>query len=269
MQKQKMMIIGGILAVILVGLVGFGIYTFTQKKPATTTADATPKKKKKLENYNVIAVEERPFITITPSDGGKNILLNVISLKKPAESVEFELEYQAGELLQGAFGQLPLTSLPSQKDILLGSCSAGGKCTYHTEVQGGTIVTRFSGTNEYALKNDWRYIEIKNKEKTAGSKDAKFQVESPEIAKQKYLIVTNSPGYPGTLPGTPISDIYVLSATSKMTGDVTVTIRGTEDASTAKLAVYDGTNWKTVTGKAADKSLTATAPFSEAYVLVK
>jgi hypothetical protein len=269
MQKQTMIIIAAILGILVVVGAGVGIYSLTKKQPADQTTDTTTKKKKKLENYNVIPVEERPYLTIRPSDGGRNIFLSVNEVKKTADSVEFELEYQAGELLQGAFGQLPLTTLPSQKDILLGSCSAGGKCTYHTDVQGGSIITRFAGANEYALKNDWRYIDNKTKDPTAASKDAKFQVESPELAKQKYLIVTNSPGYPGTLPGTPISDIYVLAAPAKITGQLTVTIRGTEDASTAKLAVYDGTSWKTVTGKAEEKSLSATADFADAYVLVK
>jgi len=268
MQKQKMMIVGSVVALLLIVVGGVGIYTFLIKKPADQTAQKTTTKKKKIDQYNVIAVADRPYYSIRPVDG-KNIAISIISIKKPAESAEYELEYQAGELLQGAFGEVAVVTLPVEKKILLGSCSAGGACTYHTNVQGGSIVTRFSGANEYALKSDWRYIENKSKEKAIGSKDAKFQIESPEIAKEQVMIITNSPGYPGTLPGTPISDVYVLAATSKLAGQATVTIRGTQDASTARLAVYDGTNWKTVTGTATDKSLTAATPFGEAYVLVK
>jgi len=269
MQKQKMMILGGMIALLVLVVGGVSAYMLTRNKSADQTAQTPTTKKKKVDQYNVIPVDERPFLSVRPTDGGRNIFLSIVTVKKPAESVEYELEYQAGELLQGAFGELTLGSLPAEKDILLGSCSAGGACTYHTDVLGGTVVTRFSGSNEYALKNDWRYIENKTKEKAVGSKDAKFQAESAEIAKQRVLIITNSPGFPGTLPGAPISDIYVMSAPSKMTGNVSITIRGTEDASVAKLAVYDGTSWKTVEGTAEDKSLTATAPFGEAYVLVK
>jgi len=268
MQKQKTLIIGAIVAVVVLILAGVGIYAFTKQKAQPAEQTQTTEKKKKVSQFNVSPVAERPYILIRP-DGGRNLKLDIMELKKPAETVEYELEYQAGELLQGAFGEIQLGTVPASADILLGSCSAGGACTYHQNVQGGTLVTRFAGTNEYALKNDWRYIENTKKEKTAGSKDAKFQIESADLAKQAILIIINSPGYPGTLPGTPISDIYALTSSGTLTGNVTVTIRATEDAAGAKLAVWDGSSWTTVEGTAEDKSLTAQTKFGQAYVVIK
>lgn len=267
-QKQKMMIAAAV-GIVLVILAGVGIYAFTQRKSETTEAPKVAEKKKKISQFNVIPVSERPYVEITPTAGGRNILLTIAELKKPAENVEYELEYQAGELLQGAFGEISLVTLPATKDILLGSCSAGGACTYHKEVQGGSLVTRFSGSNEYALKSDWRYIENTKKEKTAASKDAKFQIESAELAKQPVLIIANSPGYPGTLPGTPISDVYGLATPGTLTGKVDVTIRANEDATGAKLALWDGSAWTTVAATVDEKTVTAATEFAKAYVVVK
>lgn len=269
MQKKQMIIVGAVVGLIVLILAGVGVYAFMKSRSKPEETPQTAQKKKKISTFNVIPVAERPYILIRPSEGGRNIFLVIEELKKPADAVEYELEYQAGELLQGAFGELPLTSFPASKDILLGSCSAGGACTYHQNVQGGTLVTRFSGTDEYALKNDWRYIDNTARETTAASKDAKFQIDSPEIAKQRVVIITNSPGYPGTLPGTSISDIYSLSTVSTLTGTVEVTMRANEDATAAKVAVWDGSTWKTVAGTADDKSLTAEVPFGQAYVVIK
>lgn len=269
MQKNQKMIIATVIGVIVLIAAGVGVYAMTKKKAEPQQTAQTPEKKKKISQFNVIPVNERPYVEISPTAGGRNIMLTIAELKKPADAVEYELEYQAGELLQGAFGEIPLASLPATKDILLGSCSAGGACTYHKDVQGGSLVTRFSGANEYALKNDWRYIENTKKEKTAASKDAKFQIESAELAKQPVLIITNTPGYPGTLPGTAISDVYGLSAAAPLTGKVSVTIRANEDATGAKLALWDGSQWTTVAGTADEKMFTADATFAKAFVVIK
>lgn len=271
MPKKQVMMVGGVLVVILFVAAGIGIYRFSQG--AAPTAPSEPPKaaerKRRTSQFNTIPVNERPYLQIVPGDGGRNILLRIVELKKPAETSEYELEYQAGELLQGAFGEINLTSLPATADILLGSCSAGGACTFHKNVQGGSLITRFGGSNEYALKNDWRYIENTKKERTAASKDAKFQLTSPELTKQRYLVITNSPGYPGTLPGTPISEIYTLATNSPLTGKVELSIRANEEAATAKLAVWTGSSWKVITGQLDQKTLTATTEFGQAYVVIK
>jgi hypothetical protein len=163
MQKKLPLLIGGALVLLL--LVGGGIFAYTRR--ASTASDKSkqdqPKKKKVSEPINVISQSDRPYIQLIPMSSGRNITISMIELKKPATSVEYELEYQAGELLQGAFGSIELGSLPANKDILFGSCSAGGACTYHTDVRGGTLLTKYSGPENYALKQEWKYFENKTK----------------------------------------------------------------------------------------------------------
>ncbi len=269
-QKKKILLICGVIALMVITAIGVSAYFLTRKKPAVTPpTPVEEKKKKKVDQINTLPVSDRPFIELKPTGTGKNILLSINELKKTAESVEYELEYQAGELLQGAFGTLELSSLPATKDILFGSCSAGGACTYHQNVQGGTLVTRFSGTNSYALKSEWRYIENKTRAKSVGSKDAKFQIESPEIGKQAVIVIFNSPGYPNIPPGTVISEVYSLTTANPLKGTAKVSIRANEEVADAKIAVWNGQTWKTMAGKVDGKSVSADLEVGQVYMVVK
>jgi hypothetical protein len=270
LKKNPMMIAGIVITLLVVVTAGVGAYMFTKSKtaPAQETK-VEEKKKKRVDQFNTLVVSERPYVLVKPLASGRDVQLAFNEIKKPAETVEYELEYQAGELLQGAFGELPLSPLPATKDILLGSRSAGGATTYHENVQGGSLVTRFSGTNTYAHKNDWRFIDNKAREKALGSKDAKFQIESAELAKQRFVIISTTPGYPGELPGTPVSEIYALSTPGTLSGAANVTIRANEDLTEAQLAIWNGSSWETVDGAIDGKTITATATLNTLYTVVK
>jgi hypothetical protein len=234
------------------------------------SASPTSQKKRKITDpVNVIAVADRPYVRVTPKDS-KNVTIEVKELKKPATSMEYELEYQTESNLEGAIGDLTMTTLPAMKDILLGSCSAGGACRYHKDVKGGTLLGKFTGGDQsYALKQDWKYIENTTKETTLSSRDAKFSIESKELAKLNIAIIYNSPGYPGSLTGTPISEIYSFAPISSLTTEQTVSIRVNEDAPSATIMVYDGKNWKELQTVVKDKVAKATGVVAEAYVVVK
>jgi hypothetical protein len=94
-----------IIGLTLAAVIGGGIWwTKTHAKP--TTAEVVPEKKKKLSlPLNVIPEADRPFITVEPLADGRNVVIRIIELKKAATEAEYELEYQAGSLLQGAFWQ--------------------------------------------------------------------------------------------------------------------------------------------------------------------
>lgn len=239
-------------------------------KPSEQT---TKQKNKVAEQINVIPVEERPYVQIAPLADGHNIMLLVKSVKKTANKAEYELEYQSGTLLQGAFGDLDLASVPAQEQVLLGSCSAGGKCSYHEDVQGGKLLLRMmNGEDKYVLKSDWRYFDNKDKETAVGSKDAKFQLTSPDLAKQRYVVVYNTPGYPEGLVGTPVSDIYSLAVSSELkgAGDISVRVTDATEGSALKLMGWDGNAWQEIASTVADKTVSAKgAALMELYVVVR
>lgn len=266
MKKKQIIVLA-----IIVGVIGLAIggWLIWGKSKKTVDAQPTPTEKKRItEPVNVIEVAKRPYFRIEPLADGRNIRLKVLHLNQPAASVDYELEYQSGSLLQGAYGLLDLATLPVSKEILLGSCSAGGACTYHTDVKGGTILTRFSGEDQnYALKSDWRFWENTSAEKMVSSRDAKFTLESPSIAKQRYLIITNSPGYPSGVEGKVISEIYAFAAPTTLTGEATLTIRANEENSQAEILGYDGQKWQNFSSTVNGKEVTATVSLMDLYLV--
>ncbi len=262
--KQRLIIIGVIMAVLLIG---GGVFAFMKMRGGSTTPQEEQKKKKVAEPVNILPVDQRPYITIKPKDA-RNVTLTVASLKKPATTVEYELEYQAGSLLQGAFDSISLGSLPASKDILFGSCSAGGACTYHEDIKGGTLLTRFEGPENYALKSDWRYFDNVTKDSKVASKDAKFQLESPDLKAQRLSVVFNTAGFPEGLKGTPLSDPYSLQVVGALKGKGELTMRANEEGATAIMG-WDGKAWKSFETKVDGKSLTATVDLMELYIAVK
>ena len=254
----------GVVVIVVLAIIGFLV--IKNQKGASPTDSPTTKNRVR-EEINVLPVPDRPVVTLDPTSDGRSVVLTIKQLKKEASTVEYELEYQAGTLLQGAFGQLNLSPLPAQTKILLGSCSAGGACTYHKEVKGGKLLTRYQGVNNYTLKSDWRYIENTDKSSQFSSQDAKFQLSGQGLSSVSTAIIFNAPGYPDGLSSEPVADIYSLSSTSPVKGDLTVTIRLNTDAP-AKLAYFDGQSWKYSSGSVTDKALTANAPAGQFYTAV-
>ncbi len=253
-----------VVGVLVLLAVSFGIYKVTQK-PVEVAEETTAKKKTTIRNYNAIEVAERPYITINPVDS-RNLSIIIGEVKKEAEVVEYELEYQTGTLVQGAFGEIDLGTLPASEKILLGSCSAGGSCTYHENIKGGELRAFFEGSNKYDLKSDWKYFENTNKETTFGSKDAFFKIKSEDLATNRLLVIYNSPGYPGELEGTLVSEIYTLTSSASLSGTAELTIRARSEGDLTIMG-WDGTEWQSFETTVDGKSATATVDVLEAYVV--
>lgn len=264
--KHKKTLIAAVGLLLLLGL-GFAVYSAT-KKPAETTEAPAPKKKTTLRNYNVIEVSERPYLQIKPIDA-RNISIVVSEVKKEATVADYELEYQTGTLVQGAFGQITLATLPTIEKILFGSCSAGGACTYHEDIKGGELRAFFSGGAEaYDLKSNWRYFENTQKETAFSSKDAFFQIDSTSLATARLLVVYNSPGYPGEVEGELVSEVYSLASSAPLTGTATLSIRSREEGNLTIMG-WDGSKWNTFETTSDGKTATATVDLAEAYVVVR
>ena len=261
MNKKKLPLIG-IALVILIG----GIFAFTKMRGKNeTTTEALEKKKLSLPE---VKLEEAPYVLLEPVDS-RNIAIQVKEVKKAASEMDYELEYQAGTLLQGAFGLLSLDSLPITEKILLGSCSAGGACTYHTDVKGGSFLGRFTGgEDDYQKKADWKYIENPKGETAFSSKDGKFQISSKDLKSEKILIIFNGFGYPKNLEKTADSSPYVLATTSKLTGSGELIIRADSEDATQILG-YDGQKWHEFETTKDGKMLTAKVDLMELYLAVK
>jgi hypothetical protein len=272
LKNQKVMI-GAAVAVLALILVGGGIFAYKQMSPGeeavAPAASTKPKRRSSSVKPNLIPVAERPYQLIRPIDS-RNVEIIIQDIKKTATEVEYELEYQAGSLLQAAFDSIDISSLPGKKTVLFGSCSAGGACTYHTDIKGGSLLTRFSGGegDPYAVKSDWTYFEGRNLGTAKViSTDEKFELSAASLKTAGIAIVYNSPGYPEGLEGQPISDPYTVTATGSLKGEGEVTIEANEADGT--IMAWNGTAWVEMSSKASGNDVTATGEIMPLYIVVK
>lgn len=265
--NQKIFLAVGVISLVVLAAGGYAVKSMFFGGDETAQAESK-KKKKVLEPVNVIPVEERPYISIRPEGDGRNLTVMVNEVKKKATEVDYELEYSTGNLKQGVFGNMKLDKLPAENRQLMGSCSAGGACTYHKDVTGGTLITRFSGTENYAIQSEFKYIENKDKEDAFSSTDAKFQIKGAELAKLAYAIIMNNSGYPEGLKGTLNSDTYSFQTSSALSSELELTMRGNEEGE-LKIMGYDGTKWVEFKGTVDGKSITAKVKPMKLYVVVK
>lgn len=256
-----------LIGVLVVVLVGGGIW-FWKSQAQKPAAPQTPQKKKITEPVNVIPVAERPVLHIEPGTDGRRITIVADAVKKEATLMDYEIEYNTENLIQGGTGQLDVTKLPAKKEFLLGSCSAGGACTYHKDVTGGTLLARFQGPENYAVKTDWRFTDNKAKDKTFASKDAKFTITSDELKQVGFAVILNSPGFYKGLPGTLASDVYAVSVAGSPSKPLEVSVRAAEEGS-LKLYGWDGSSWKDLKGTAEGKVVKATSPLMQVYAVSK
>jgi hypothetical protein len=262
--KKALAIIAGITLLLVVGI----IVAINRSSDIGTGEDERQLKKRTIsEPVNIIDVEQRPYLYIAPNADGRNLTIAVVEVKKEAVDVDYELEYRSGSLLQGVFGNMSLTKLPITTTQLMGSCSAGGACTYHEDVTGGSLVTRFAGPENYALKTEWRYIENKSGS-LAGSTDAKFQMESASLEKARVIIVGDSSGYPGELEYTLVSTPYFLRTTPTISGSASLALRANQTGDLLILG-WDGSNWHEFEGEVDDKTITADVEIMELYLVVE
>lgn len=269
--NKKMMnkkVLPAVIGIVLLVLVG-GVFAVKNLNTTQTPTEETVLKKRKIsEPVNVIELSQRPFIMVQPNSDGRNLTIVVDNLKKDASELDYELEYKSGSLQQGVFGSLSLATVPASVKQLMGSCSAGGACTYHEDVTGGSLVTRFMGTENYALKTEWRYIDNAQKETQMGSTDAKFQLESEALGKVKLAIIGDASGLPEEVEGTVVSAPYYLSTIPAVSGTAQLTLRASEEGD-LKIMGWNGTEWTEFTGTVDGKSITAQVELMQAYVVVK
>ena len=236
-----------------------------RKKQATAEPAPSPIVQ---EKFNTIDITERPYLTLVPTNNGRSVTLTLHKMGKSASKGEFEVEYQSGTLLQGFGGRLNLEELPDVQEYLLGSCSAGGKCSYSENVTGGALTLRFTADEKFALKNEWSFLENKQKSDTLTSRDAKFTLQGKGVASVTHWTVLQTPGYPAAVEK-PLSLPYAVGALKTPKGDMKVSIRLTEDVTAAQIMGWDGKAWKPLKTTVADRVASAASPtLYESYIAV-
>jgi len=134
MEKKQLMIIGGgvILAIIIAAAVVWGV---GRKNAPETAVDVTPTPTTAL----IEEEDDQVSVSLTKNKAGTAVTLSVAGLGGRYSSIEYELSYQTDKGPKGTLsGSKPIDLTDGQdefeRDIELGTCSTGGRCTYDTGV---------------------------------------------------------------------------------------------------------------------------------------
>lgn len=213
------------------------------------------------ESVNTVPLEKRVYTTLSFPDSsrfpvGREIRL-MIANSQSASTVEYELEYQAGTLVQAGVGSIDPNKEkpPYTRDILLGSCSAGGACSFNEDVRGGTLLLRFKGSEIGNLKSEWNYYAPGNDGKF-GSRDAKFQLSAPKF-KNSFVIVSSTLGLPAPVEGEVLAGPYNVAASATNVGGIELSIHLSQNILGVKLFRWTGSSYEELPTTISDKTLSA------------
>lgn len=255
---------------LVIGAASFAGYQLFFKKKAVTKEQKTIGPKREL--LNQLALEKRPYITLFPREDGRELTLTITNLKNGEEKVTYELEYQAGNLLQSATGKIDIKqeSAPLTRKILLGSCSAGGKCSYDENVSSGSLFLFFKGKENYNLKGDFTFHKISEAEGVFTSRDAQITLETGknDLQNVKFLLVVSTMGLPGEVEGKVISGpVGFFTANTSTLKDATLTFQSKDDLTQAKILGWDGEEWQAVTGSVKEDTYSSEVSSLGTFVL--
>jgi hypothetical protein len=254
-----------IIAFIVALLAALGTGAFFLIKKSRQPAEEKSTRQPITEPVNVIAVSKRPYVTLTPKIGGqhppgKEVVLTIHNTTLGATQAEYELEYQAGSLLQGAFGMIDFATEPppASKDLLLGTCSAGGACSYNEDVSGGTLLLRFSGGQEtFAVKGEWSYSKFR------------LDVGDKGLSADTYVIIMQPMGFPGQVEGEIVAGPYHIAvAGSASVKPTSLKLRLSQEMTDVTLLGWTGSSWKEYPSELDGQELTATIDRLGTYVVV-
>lgn len=263
-----------IIIALIVIAAGTGIFFFIKSQSPKPKAGLKPP-----EAINTVPVTDRPYVTLAPTSAGKHplgteVAVTVHNTTLGATKAEYELEYQSGSLLQGAFGSLDLTmeKPPVTKVLLLGTCSAGGKCDYNKEVTGGTLLLRLTGQQKFAVKGEWSYQLMSERGGKFSSRDSKFRLDiGPKgLPASTYVILMQPMGLPAPVAGTLIAGPYhAASGEAASPKSIELSLRLTDPPAPVKLLGWAGNSWKEYKSTVADSTLTATVDRLTTFVVVQ
>jgi hypothetical protein len=236
------------------------------KIPATTQT-------KKVEEINKVAIKDRPFVTLAPREDGKEVTM-VVDRVKNATNVEYEMEYQAAELIQGVFGTIDFKTEepPVTKDLLFGSCSKD-KCRYDEGVTGGSLTMRFEGGSApYALKSDFNLQQMFDRQGKFVSKDSRvtLDVGTKGLTDKTFVIVAGTMGVPTEFDEEIVAGPYsFLAATSPSLKNATITFQSKEDLTGAKLMFWNGKTLTELKAELEEGKISASVTGLGTFLVVK
>jgi hypothetical protein len=267
--------------VLIIAIVGFAGYKVISKPQEEEKPDIPTRPK--IENINQLLLEQRPYILIEPKsktrpqDLGYWITVSFYNDNiKNYTGVDYDVEYQAGTLIQGFRHSLDFSKEepPYSKESFFGSESRG-KYYYHENMIGGNIVFQlFKKDGSYdALKTNFNIQSMEEKQGVFTSNDVKavLKVGDNEIADNVWIVIASTLGLPAPIEGEIISEPYGFYAHQPIEfKEATLTVKSSKDLTNAQILGWDSDNEEWVEYETTIKDSEAEAEIDSlgTYILV-
>lgn len=213
-------------AVLLSGCTLFGV----------TVGPKTPEPTNRKQLINILPIKDRPFVAIFPHSTNKLITLYFDKVGS-AKNITIDLEYLSGNALKGGRTSINNSSFPYTQAFLLGSCSAGGKCSFDTDITTGTVKTKLEvGSELHLLKSNFAFITPD----TNATSDQKASFK-PTGKSKATLILSQTHGYLSNISQEVAAEPVVITSTSTdaLSGTLTITAA---DATSA--LIFNGSSYQ-------------------------
>jgi len=265
------------LVIIFVLLAGFLSWkVFFKKKPVEEVVRPS---KPKLETINQLPIEEMPYVVLEPKSQTRpqdlgHWLTVTVDRVSDYQKVEYEVEYQAGSLIQGFMHRIDFNEekAPFSKEGFFGSESKG-KYKYDEDVAEGSVLLRFYKTGEEAdvLKTNFNLQNMGEKEAVFNSQDGKavLEVGRNDLNKADFLIIASTLGLPAEVKEKVISKPYGFYSHEqvKLTKAI-LTFKSSQDLTGAKILGWDGQKWNQYQATVKDGQASAEVDQLGTFVLV-
>jgi hypothetical protein len=195
-------------------------------------------------NVPEVPLEQRPFTSLTPSEDGHWLKLEIKDNKVEAASLDYELLYQVADgRTQGVPGTVKIQgNALIVRDLLLGSESSG-KFRYDEGVTQGTLTLRFrndKGKLVGKLSTSF-HLQTETQELTALEDSFKYRLD--KLPKKTFFVVMNTFGLPG---GGAVAQAGPYGIFASKTGPFAGKVEGVNQR-------WDGSAWQALTnGKSSD-----------------
>jgi len=230
---------------------------------------ATPVPTKPLEQ----SIGERPYVNLVPTADGHWINLEVTGIQQGTKSIDYELVYFAGDLVnkveRGVAGSVDLKGEKSiSRKILFGSESCTVKCKYRYDenVSEGSLTLKVHKENS-TDKYESAYRLQKGSEGKEGltTGDGNFKFVANNLSSNAYFLTISTLGVPSLLPGVIAANPYGIFPAVNSKG--MVSFKTTEQ--TAKIYFWNNNKWEELDSSFADGWVTAPVAKTGVFALVK
>jgi len=191
-------------------------------------------------------LEERPYITLTPREDGREFKMRIEGVKD-TKLIDYELVYFSNEISRGVTGSIDLGGATMiEKDLLLGSCSKN-VCKYDENVTEGTLSLRFQNSEGKVRKYELAFHLQKGEDGPVGltSGDGNFSFQG-KLPNNEYYLTLFTVGLPGQAQGKLVAGPYGIftRASQKVTGKIN--LKPSESTEKVKVLGWDPTSktWK-------------------------